>query len=110
MTAFLYLQKFDDGAPVAMPFRAVINILSRYGTPGRGRGDVELTLPPDVMAASCTVIGNPESGITCIGFDRPHFDADLRRVVWECMERFGCAVFDDTLDRLGTNLDGISAL
>jgi hypothetical protein len=62
------------------------------------------------MAASCTVIGNPESGITCIGFDRPNFDADLRRVVWECMERFGCAVFDDTLDTLCTNLDGISAL
>lgn len=110
MTAFLYLQKFDNSMPVAMPFQPLMDILSRYGVQGRGRGDIEFTLPPDMIAAGCTVIGDFESGVSCVGFDRPLFDADLRCVVWECMERFSCAVFDDTLDTVCTTLSGISAL
>lgn len=110
MTAFLFLQVFDSGVPVAMPWQPLMDVLVRYGTPGRGRGDSEITLPDDTIAACCTVVGDQESGVTCVGFDRPYFDADLRRLVWECMERFGCAVFDDTLDTVCTPLDGRSAL
>ena len=110
MTAFLFLQKFDAGVPVSMAFQPLMDILCRYGALGRGRGDLEVTLPPDTMAAGCTVIGSRESGVTCVGFDRPRFDDDLRRAVWECMESFGCAVFDDTLDTVCTTLDAISAL
>jgi hypothetical protein len=110
MTAFLYLQKFDKGIPVAMPFQPVMDILSCYGITGRGRGDIEITFPPDTIAAGCTVVGNVNLGITCVGFDRPRFDEDLRRVVWECMARLGCAVFDDALDTVCTPLDGSAAL
>ena len=93
-----------------MPFPPLMDVLSRYGEPGRGLGDIEVALPADTMAACCTVVGDRESGVTCVGFDRPRFDADLRRLVWECMTRFGCAVFDDTLDTVCTTLDGRSAL
>ncbi|MEO7496235.1 MAG: hypothetical protein ABIT83_09770 [Massilia sp.] len=110
MTAFLFLQKFDDGAPAAMPFQEVMKIFSRVGKAGSGRGDIEFTLPPDTLAAGCTVVGDPASGALCIGFERPRFDAGLRALVWECMERLGCAVFDDTLDTACTLHGGGAAL
>lgn len=110
MTAFLFLQKFDGGIPVSMPFQPLMDILSRYGTPGRGRGDAEITFSAEGIAASCTVAGNLESGVMCVGFERPGFNGDLRQIVWECMTRLGCAVFDDTLHTVCATLDGLSAL
>jgi hypothetical protein len=100
MTAFLFLQRFDNGAPAPMPFEAVMEVLSRHGTAGRGRGDAEFTFAADQMAAGCTVAGSPADGASCIGFERPRFDAPLRRAVWECMAAFGCTAFTDTLDRV----------
>lgn len=110
MTAFLYLQKFTDGVPAAMPYQPLIDILSRFGKLGRGAGDLEVILPPDMVAAGCTVIGDSESGISCVGFERPRFDADLRRVVWACVQTAGCAVFDDSLETVCVPPDGIAAL
>jgi hypothetical protein len=98
MTAFLFLQKFDGGVPATLPYAPLMARLSRVGVVGRGRGDQEVALPADTMAATCTVIGSAEDGIACIGFERPRFDDKLRALVWDCMEEFGCAVFDDTLD------------
>lgn len=98
MTAFLFLQRFDQGAPAPMPFEAVMDVLSRHGVPGRGRGDAELAFEADQVAALCTVAGSAADGAACIGFERPRFDAALRRVVWECMTAFGCTAFTDTLD------------
>lgn len=110
MTAFLYLQRFDEGAPAPMPFEALMEVLARHGVPGRGRGDMELTLEADQMAAGCTVIGDAAAGAACVGFERPRFDAALRRVVWECMATFGCTVFNDTLDTVYSSVDGQGAL
>lgn len=110
MTAFLYLQRFDRGAPTTMPFQPLIEVLSRYGQAGRGRGDVELTLEPDTIASGCTVVGDPAAGASCAGFERPLFDADLRKLVWECMTQFGCTVFDDSLDTVYAHPEGIAAL
>jgi hypothetical protein len=98
MTAFLFLQKFDGGVPAKLPYGPLMARLSRVGVLGRGMGDLEVALPADVMAATCTVIGGAEDGIACIGFERPRFDDKLRALVWDCMQEFDCAVFDDTLD------------
>lgn len=98
MTAFLFLQRFDNGAVAPMPFEPVMEMLSRHGALGRGRGDAELAFEADQVAALCTVTGSPADGAACIGFERPRFDAGLRRVVWECMTAFGCTAFTDTLD------------
>lgn len=110
MTAFLFLQKFDDGKPITIPFKAVTELLSRYGTLSSGLGDLELSLPEDAMAASCTIAGDQASGVTCIGFERPYYDTELRRLVWACMQRFGCAVFDDTLNIVCTGTSAGPAL
>ena len=110
MTAFLYLQKFDKGLPVGMPFDAMLETLGRVGPVGRGSGDTEITLPADAIAAGCTVVGDSTSGVLCVGFERPAFDAALRMLVWDCMTRFGCAVFDDTLATVCTLHDGLADL
>lgn len=110
MTAFLFLQKFEGGEPSALPYAALMARLARAGVPGQGAGDLELALPAGAMAATCTVIGNAEEGIACIGFERPRFDEALRQLVWDCMEQFGCAVFDDTLATVCTTLQGHLAL
>lgn len=110
MTAFLFLQKFEDGTPSPLPFAPLMERLTQAGTPGRGAGDVEITLPSGAMAALCTVIGNAEEGISCIAFERPRFDAALRELAWDCMERFGCAVFDDTLATVCTTMRDKAAL
>lgn len=110
MTSFLFLQKFKNGSAIALPFTPVMDILSRFSTSGRGLGDLELTFPADAIAASCTVIGNQDSGISCIGFERPRYDAELRRLIWTLLETFACVVFNDTLDMVVTTLDGASAL
>ncbi|HEX8988256.1 MAG TPA: hypothetical protein VF816_09850 [Rhodocyclaceae bacterium] len=110
MTAFLFLQRFESGMPAALPFEPVMELLSRYGKVGRGRGDLEVCFDPGEIAAGCTVVGSAEAGVGCIGFERPRFDKALRRIVWDCVERFGCAVFDDSLDTVYAPLDGIASL
>ncbi|WP_426210716.1 hypothetical protein [Massilia sp. TWP1-3-3] len=106
MTTFLFLQKFDGGVPVNLPYGPLMARLSQVGQVGRGRGDLEVALPVDTMAATCTVIGSVNDGVACIGFERPRFDAALRELVWDCMAQFGCAVFDDTLDTVYTTPQG----
>ena len=99
MSAFIFLQRFENGEPVAMPFAKVVSTLERHGQCGRGRGDLEVTFAEGI-AASCTVVGDPQGGAMCIGFERPHYDAGMRRVVWDCIQALDCAVFNDTLDTI----------
>ncbi|WP_426102884.1 hypothetical protein [Massilia sp. TSP1-1-2] len=73
MTTFLFLQKFDGGVPVNLPYGPLMARLSQVGQVGRGRGDLEVALPVDTMAATCTVIGSVNDGVACIGFERPPF-------------------------------------
>jgi hypothetical protein len=100
MSAFLFLQRFENGLPVAIPFADAVAILGRYGKSGRGRGDTEITFESDTTAIGCTVVGNPQSGALCIGFERPRYDSGLRNVVWECMQALHCTAFNDTLDSI----------
>ena len=102
MTAFLFLQKFEGGVASTIPYAPLMARLTRLGRLGRGRGDLEIALPADALAATCTVIGSEADGIACVGFERPRFDDALRALVWACMEEFGCMVFDDTLNTLYT--------
>ncbi len=110
MTAFLFLQKFDSGVPSAMPYAPVMARLARVGALGRGAGDMEIALLANVMAVTCTVVGDAQEGIVCIGFERPRFDDALRQLVWDCMAQFGCAVFDDTLKTVCTTGQGRASL
>jgi len=110
MSAFLFLQRFEAGLPVAMPFADALTLLGRYGKTGRGRGDTEITFEADTTAIGCTIVGNPQSGAFCIGFERPRYDADLRNVVWECMQAFHCTAFNDTLDSIYVLPGGAAAL
>lgn len=110
MTAFLFLQRFGQGAVAPLPYQALTDLLARYGTPGRGRGDLEISLPPDAIGRSCTVVGDPASGANCIGIEAPRFDAALRQLVWDCMTTFGCAAFDDSLATAYVGLDQAGAL
>jgi hypothetical protein len=110
MTTFLFLQKFQNGIPIAMPYDEAMDVLARYGEQGSGRGDIEFTFPPDTIAASCTIIGNEKEGVRCIGFERPRPDKDLQSLVWAGMKHLGCAVFDDTLHTVCTPVGGIPAL
>jgi hypothetical protein len=109
VTTFLYLQRFADGVPAAMPFDVLIPILARHGKPGRGLYDTEITFA-DGVAAGATVIGARVGGALCVGFERPCFDVALRALVWECMRELGCAAFDDALDMVYTPLHGAPAL
>ena len=110
MSAFLFLQRFENGAPVPMPFADAVALLARYGKTGRGRGDTEVTFDSDTIATGCTVVGTPVLGALCIGFERPRYDADLRNVVWECMQALDCAAFNDTLDSVYVLPGGAQAL
>lgn len=96
MTDFLFIQKFENGKIIKMPYLPLMVILSRYGDSGRGLGDLEIILPHREIAASCTVIGD-ETGISCIGFERPSYCDKLQSLAWACMQELGCAVFNDTL-------------
>jgi hypothetical protein len=109
VTTFLYLQRFANGAPAAMPFEVLIPILARHGKLGRGMYDTEISFA-DGVASGATVIGGRVGGAFCIGFERPRFDAPLRALVWDCMRELGCAAFDDALEMVYTPLHGASAL
>jgi hypothetical protein len=98
MPTFLFLQRFENGQPVPVPFAKAIAVLERYGKAGRGRGDLEFTFEPETIAFGCTVVGNQEAGAVCIGFERPRYDEALRKVAWDCMQALDCAAFNDTLD------------
>ena len=79
MPAFLFLQKFVAGAPATMPLDDVADLLVEAG-PILQEGDVyAVRLPPDRYAAHCTLIGNAESGVSCIGFEGPLHSEELRR-------------------------------
>lgn len=110
VTTFLYLQRFANGEPAAMPFDVLISILARHGKPGRGLHDTEITFEAGRTAAGATVIGARTGGALCVGFERPHFDAPLRALVWECMRQLGCVAFDDALDMIYTPLHGAHGL
>ncbi|MDQ1812529.1 hypothetical protein RBA41_04355 [Massilia sp. CCM 9210] len=110
MTTFLYLQRFANGEPAAMPFDVLISILARHGKLGRGLYDTEITFAAGQTAAGATIIGERTGGALCVGFERPRFDAPLRALVWECMRELGCAVFDDALDMVCTPLHGAPGL
>ncbi|MCL2658679.1 MAG: hypothetical protein FWD62_14945 [Betaproteobacteria bacterium] len=98
MATFLFLQRFENGQPAGMPYRETLNCLMRYGEVGRGKADLELATATDRLAASCTIIGDEKRGVTCIGFERPRFDRELRRLVFELMAQTGCCLFDDALE------------
>lgn len=110
MTAFLFLQTFEGGTPAPMPHAPLMARLAQAGALGQGAGDMEVALPAEAMAATCTVVGNADDGIACIGFERPRFDGPLRELVWDCMVQFGCAVFDDTLATVCTTAQGKDSL
>jgi hypothetical protein len=110
MTAYLFLQKFEAGKPVNLPYKEVVNALAKYGKAGIGSGDTEIHFPENKFAQVCTIAGSEAEGVNCIGFERPLFDDDLRLLVWECMVRFRCTVFDGTLHTLCTPPHGIPAL
>jgi hypothetical protein len=110
MTAFLFLQRFENGQPATMPFGEVTAILGRHGKTGRGRGDLEVTFESDTTAAGCTVAGDARNGVICVGFERPRYDSALRNTVWECMQALQCAAFNDTLDTIYVPSGGASAL
>lgn len=110
LTTFLFLQRFENGVAVPMPAAALMDLLGRHGHAGQGRGDPEFTFAPDTVAACCTVIGSSSGGIACIGFERPRYDDALRRLVWQCMECFGCSIFDDALETVATPPDAADAL
>lgn len=110
MTAFLFLQRFEQGAVAPIPLQPLMDILSRYGKMGRGRGDLEITFEPDTVAFGCTVVGDAQTGVRCVGFERPRYDAALRQLAWECVEQFNCATFNDVLDLVYTTPAGAAAL
>ena len=97
MTAFLYLQRFDNGQPAGMPYADVMTLLARHGSAWRTGGDPAFTFADGSIASACAVIGDADTGVVCIAFERPRYDATLRALVWSLMERLGCAVFDDAL-------------
>ena len=98
MGTTVFLQKFVGGEEVTVPFGPVVEFLSKYGTPGRGLGSVEVTFPPDEIAEVANVIGDEKSGVTCLGLERPVFGDCFRQFAFEAMEKFGFAFFDDSLD------------
>ncbi|MDM5180564.1 hypothetical protein PO883_25605 [Massilia sp. DJPM01] len=110
MTSFLFLQRFDNGKPAPIPYDDVMALLRRHGKARRWPVDTEVSFGPGKIAASCTVIGDAASGAACIAFERPRYDAALRALAWECIERFGCSVFDDTLLSVGAPPGGLDAL
>jgi hypothetical protein len=95
---FLFLQKFEGGQPACLPYQAVLEVLQRHGTPGRGPvGDTEIIFPADQVAHYGLLVGDAQHGASCVAIIRPRFDDALRRLVFELMVRFGMAVFDDAL-------------
>ncbi|UOD31301.1 hypothetical protein INH39_06190 [Massilia violaceinigra] len=110
MTSFLFLQRFDNGEAAPIPYDDVMSLLRRHGTARHWPLDTEVTFGPDTIAPSCTVIGDAASGVACIAFERPRYDAALRALAWECIERFGCTVFDGTLLGVGTPPGRLDAL
>jgi hypothetical protein len=66
MTAYLFLQKFEAGRVVGMPYLEVIATLSKYGKAGRGLGDMEIYFPENKFAEVCTIAGSEESELHCL--------------------------------------------
>lgn len=111
MTAFLFLQRFHDHQPAVLPFEGVMDLLGREGVAGRGAsGDLEFHFEGDALALGCTVVGDAETGVWCLGFEGPRFDDALRQFAWACMAQWGCAVFDDTLDVVYVRMNGVADL
>lgn len=110
MSAFLFLQRFENGIPVPMPYDALSALLSEYGAAGQGLHDREFCLELDEVAFGCTLVGDAAEGAICVGFERPYFDESLRKLVWACLQRFGCSAFTDSLDAIYVNVAGEQAL
>jgi hypothetical protein len=94
----LFVQKFSGGEPAPLPYQAVLEVLQRHGTPGRGPvGDLEIIFPPDKVAHYGLLVGDAQQRAQCIALIRPVFDDHLRRLAFELMSVFGAALFDDAL-------------
>ncbi len=93
-----------------MPFQPLMAILSRHGRQGRGKADIEMTMPAESLAFGCTVIGDAKTGVSCVGFERPRYDGALRDIAWECLSQLGCTVFNDTLELVYASPDGAAEL
>ena len=94
----LFLQKFSGGEPAPLPYQAVLDVLQRQGTPGRGPvGDLEIIFPADQIAHYGLLVGDAQQGAQCVALMRPVFGDQLRRLAFELMSVFDAALFDDAL-------------
>ncbi|WP_415755713.1 hypothetical protein [Pseudomonas leptonychotis] len=108
MSTTVFLQKFEQGAEVPLPFEEVINFLSNYGVIGKGDGGYEVTFPPDEIADVANLVGTEQEGIFCIGIERPVYGDSFRIFAFETMQKFNLTFFDDALEDIYVTAHRIS--
>lgn len=98
MSTTVYLQKFEQGAELPLPFEEIINFLSNYGAIGKGDVGYEVTFPPDEIADVANLVGTEQEGIFCISIERPVYGDSFRAFAFKTMQKFNLILFDDTLE------------
>lgn len=98
MGTTVFLHRFHQGQEMATPFKQVIVFLEKYGTSGSAGFENEITFPPDEIADLANVIRDQAGDVLCIAFERALIDAQFRGLVFEAMQQFGFAAYEDSFD------------
>lgn len=99
MGVTVYLQRFEQGKDVSVPFDPVLTFLARFAERYDPSGDVVI-FPPGEVAEDARVVGSQTEGALCIAFHRPIIDDQFRGIVFEAMQQFGLHVYDNACDFL----------
>lgn len=105
MSVTVFLQKFVSESEETIPLAQVVEFVSEFGVIGKLPSGLEVTFPPDKIAAVCTIQGNEEAGVTCIALERPIFGDSFRAFAFGAMQRFDLFFLEDNLGTIYT-IDG----
>lgn len=97
MSTTYFLQRFEAGRVLGLPYAEVLDFLSGFGALARGQGDLELSFANADIADVATVVGDEVGGVTCIGLERPFHSDATRDFLMAALQRFDVCVFADAL-------------
>jgi hypothetical protein len=96
----LYLQQFRNGQLLSVCKRTLLETLAPFGHLSEGSEIGEFRFVGNDIASSVLIASTADGDCHCLSFLHPQFGDQLRKLIFELMDKLNCFVFDDELGTL----------
>lgn len=98
----VYIQKFENGDTTSIPYNELAEILGKYGKIVEGDFGLEFISHVGDICDCTSLVGNLDTGITGITFDRPILHDNLPAIIYELLSLKNTCFFGPNLEFVHT--------